>query len=121
VDEPAIKAVVDEQADDDGLWFIPVTITEDILQKALRRLHAVIEGKTPEQCAMETPANAIPFSFHEGDRVAKRGGDYSFVGVVLAAFSKRSGSPRYAVENDAGLIHIFNGEQLVLIPEQQER
>jgi hypothetical protein len=66
-------------------------------------------------------ANAIPFFFHEGDRVAKRGGDYSFVGVVLAAFSKRSGSPRYAVENDDGLIHIFNGEQLVLVPDQQER
>jgi hypothetical protein len=65
-------------------------------------------------------ANAIPFSFHEGDRVAKRGGDYSFVGVVLAAFSKRSGSPRYAVENDDGLIHIFNGEQLMLVPDQQE-
>jgi hypothetical protein len=54
VDEPAIKAVVDEQANDDGLWFIPVTITEDILQRALRRLHAVIEGKSPEQCAIET-------------------------------------------------------------------
>jgi hypothetical protein len=67
------------------------------------------------------PAKAIPFSFYEGNRVAKRGGDYSFVGIVLAAFSKRSGSPRYAVENDDGLIHIFNGEQLVLVPEQQER
>jgi hypothetical protein len=61
---------------------------------------------------------AYPFFFREGDRVAKRGGDYSFVGVVLAAFSKRSGSPRYAVENDDGLIHIFNGEQLVRVPDR---
>lgn len=53
IDEVAIKAVVDEQADDDGLWFIPTTITEDYLQRALRRLHAVIEGKSPEQCALE--------------------------------------------------------------------
>jgi hypothetical protein len=54
VDEPAIKAVVDEQANDEGLWFVPTTITEDILQRALRRLHAAIEGKSPEQCAIET-------------------------------------------------------------------
>jgi hypothetical protein len=54
MNEREIKAVVDEQTNDDGLWFIPVTITEDILQKALRRLHAAVEGKSPEQCAIET-------------------------------------------------------------------
>jgi hypothetical protein len=54
MDEAAIKAVVGEQAEDNGLWFIPATITEDYLQRALRRLHAVIEGKSPEQCAIET-------------------------------------------------------------------
>jgi hypothetical protein len=54
MDEAAIKAVVDDQANDDGLWFIPVTITEDYLQRALRRLHAAIEGKSPQQCAIET-------------------------------------------------------------------
>jgi 2-methylisocitrate lyase-like PEP mutase family enzyme len=42
-----IQAVVDEQAEDEGLWFIARTITEDILQRALRRLHEVIERKTP--------------------------------------------------------------------------
>ena len=57
-------------------------------------------------------ANAIPLAFHEGDHVKKRVGDYRFEGVVLAAFRKRSGSPRYAVENEDGLIHIFNHEQL---------
>jgi hypothetical protein len=41
-----IQAVVDEQAEDEGLWFIAETITEDILQRALRRLHEVIERKT---------------------------------------------------------------------------
>lgn len=45
------KAVVNEQADDWGLWCDPVSIVEDMLQKALRRLHAAVEGKTPEQCA----------------------------------------------------------------------
>ena len=43
--------VVKEQAEDEGLWCEPVYITEAILQRALRRLHAAVEGKTPEQCA----------------------------------------------------------------------
>lgn len=38
-----ILKVVNEQAEDDGLWFDPVTITEDYLMRALRRLHRVIE------------------------------------------------------------------------------
>lgn len=41
----SIQAVVDEQANDDGLWFDAVYITEAYLQAALRRLHAVIEGE----------------------------------------------------------------------------
>ncbi len=43
-DYEKVMQVVNEQANDVGLWFIPVYITEDILQRALRRLHAVIEG-----------------------------------------------------------------------------
>jgi hypothetical protein len=45
--------VVNEQAEDDGLWFVPQTITEDYLQRALRRLHEAVEGKSREQCAVE--------------------------------------------------------------------
>lgn len=41
----AIQRLVDEQAEDESLWFHPQHITEDILQQALRRLHAVIEGE----------------------------------------------------------------------------
>ena len=41
----AAKAVVQEQAEDDGLWFRAELITEEKLQIALRRLHAVIEGE----------------------------------------------------------------------------
>ena len=40
-----LKKIVDEQAEDEGLWFDPVYVTEDYLQKALRRLHAAIEGE----------------------------------------------------------------------------
>lgn len=53
MDEDAIRALVNAQAKDKGLWFVPITITEDYLQSALRRLHEVIEGKTSAQCAIE--------------------------------------------------------------------
>lgn len=46
------KAIVDEQAEDDGLWFVAETVTEAYLQQALRRLHAAVEGKSPEECAV---------------------------------------------------------------------
>lgn len=46
------KAVVDQQSEDDGLWFIPVTASEAYLQVALRRLHAAVEGKSPHECAI---------------------------------------------------------------------
>ena len=38
-----IVAVVDKQAEDDGLWFIAKTAPEAYLQQELRRLHRVIE------------------------------------------------------------------------------
>lgn len=60
-------------------------------------------------------ANAIPFAFNEGDWVTKIKG-YRFHGVILSCFRNRSGSPRYNVENDDGIIHIFNHEQLQLAP-----
>lgn len=44
-----VKAIVNEQANDVGLWSMPLdrqqTIYEAHLQKALRRLHAEIEGE----------------------------------------------------------------------------
>ena len=40
-----IRRVVNEQAWNEGLWFRPKRVTEDYLQCALRRLHAVIEGE----------------------------------------------------------------------------
>lgn len=40
----AVQALVDEQSEDEGLWFCAETAPEDYLQLALRRLHAVIES-----------------------------------------------------------------------------
>lgn len=45
--------IVDRQAEDEGLWFQAQTASEAYLQQELRRLHAAIEGKTPEECALE--------------------------------------------------------------------
>lgn len=47
------RKVVDAQSLDDGLWFSPVYLTEDYLQKALRKLHEAIEGRSPEECAAD--------------------------------------------------------------------
>ena len=48
-----LMEIVNEQAEDYGLWFQPKYITEDKLQRALRRLHVAIEGKTEGECAEE--------------------------------------------------------------------
>ena len=56
----------------------------------------------------------------EGDRVQKTGGDYSFEGVVVSAFAKRSGAMRYVVEDDRGLLFIFNRQSLRSIEDRGE-
>lgn len=50
--------------------------------------------------------------FERGDRVEKVGGDYSFEGVVVSEVKKRSGAIRYVVEDDRGLLFIFNSSQI---------
>ena len=39
-----LLAIVNEQAEDPGLWCLEPTIAEHMLQIALRRLHAAIEA-----------------------------------------------------------------------------
>lgn len=47
-----IREVVNEQAEDEALWSIPIgrlqNIAEAYLQQELRKLHALIEGLTNE-------------------------------------------------------------------------
>ena len=38
-----IQSVVDEQAEDEGLWFMANTAPEAYLQQELRNLHKIIE------------------------------------------------------------------------------
>ena len=49
-DLSAIRALVDEQAEDEGLWFEAQYISEAMLQSALRSLHAVIERTLDTEC-----------------------------------------------------------------------
>lgn len=50
--------------------------------------------------------------FQVGDKVSKSGGDYRFDGVVVAAFKKLSGVDRYVVEDDRGVLFIYNEKNL---------
>ena len=38
-----LRAIIDEQAEDEGLWFIAQYASEAYLQQELRRLHEAIE------------------------------------------------------------------------------
>lgn len=49
-----------------------------------------------------------------GDLVEKVGGDYTFIGVVVAAFKKLSGAERYVVEDDRGVLHVYSAKVLRL-------
>lgn len=44
IDYDKLKSLVNEQAEDESLWFDATYISEAILMRALRRLHAAIEG-----------------------------------------------------------------------------
>ena len=47
-----------------------------------------------------------------GQYVKKEEGDYTFHGVIVCVFLKRSGAVRVVVENHDGVLHIFNPSQL---------
>lgn len=57
-------------------------------------------------------ANRELLSIVHGDRVIKDSGDYIFEGTVVSKFWKRNGRLRYVVEDDRGLLFIFNKDQL---------
>jgi hypothetical protein len=69
------------------------------------------EAAYPRREALTAPGQA----FARGDRVRKVKG-YKFPGVVVAAFTTLEGHWRYVVqctaEDTAGILHIYNGEQL---------
>ena len=54
-------------------------------------------------------------TFKVGDKVRKTGGDYTFEGIVVAAFKKLSGVDRYVVEDDRGVLHVYSAKILQMI------
>lgn len=59
------------------------------------------------------PSNPpLPQAITPGASVAKVGGDYTFEGIVVSVFHKLSGQPRCVVEDNRGILHIFNASQL---------
>ena len=56
--------LVNEQAEDDGLWFNAQYATEAYLQQALRELHAAIEGNQPIAVPVAAPAASEPNRSH---------------------------------------------------------
>lgn len=49
-----------------------------------------------------------------GNEVEKIGGDYTFEGVVVAAFKKLSGVERFVVEDNRGVLHVYSEKTLRL-------
>ncbi len=63
-EEPTARQLVEQQANDDGLWFVATTITEAYLQQALRKLHEAVEGSSsPER---EEPKKPNPKDYKHG-------------------------------------------------------
>lgn len=54
------------------------------------------------------------------DRVIKDSGDYTFEGMVVSIFYKRSGVMRCVVEDDRGLLFIFSPSQLRVVDSVEE-
>ena len=54
-------------------------------------------------------------SIQVGDRVRRVSSDYTFVGTVVSKFNKLSGLVRFVVEDDRGVLFIWNEKNMELI------
>lgn len=63
-------------------------------------------------------------SLKVGDQVRKKDG-YPFPGIVVSVFTTTTGKIRYVVECTvpcvAGMLHIYNGSQLELVPKDTDQ
>lgn len=81
------------------LWEDLNTLDRDYMIKATRL--AETAAKYPNEDSLNV-----------GDRVSKVGGDYTFEGIIVAGFYKLSGAPRYVVEDDRGVLHVYSFKNL---------
>lgn len=77
------------------------------LEEGLKELRLVINFPLSPRPKIEHQ-----LEFQVGDLVSKVGGDYTFEGVVVSAFRKQSGLNRFVVEDDRGILHIYNAKNL---------
>lgn len=85
-----LQALVDEQAEDDGLWFDATTAPEAYLQQELRRLHAAVEAAVAaaDITSIEVPAKDPDRWIHDlGLKFKVAYGD------ALSQFAKRKLQP----------------------------
>ncbi|TXH58209.1 MAG: hypothetical protein E6Q97_02875 [Desulfurellales bacterium] len=93
-------------------------ISSPQVRAALERLDTIRNRENRSYAISEPVVLAALFAieilpFDVGDLVAKVGGDYAFVGHVVAVFRKHaSNEMRVVVENAERLIHIFHPRQL---------
>lgn len=85
-----------------GLFLIPVKKELNVETEADEEYVAIIRG-----------AESRRFGLCE--RVAKRSGDYTFEGEIVGIFRKKGGAIRVVVEDDRGLLFIFNQNQLEVV------
>ncbi len=57
-------------------------------------------------------SNQLELKFERGDKVKKVGGDYTYEGSIRSIIHKNSGQIRYVVEDDRGMLFIFNENSL---------
>lgn len=63
---------------------------------------------------MRSSNNERNLSYKLEDKVKKTSGDYIYEGTIVGIVCKLNGTIRYVVEDNRGLLFIFNEAQLVL-------
>ena len=54
-----------------------------------------------------------------GDKVRRINSDYEFIGTVVSVFEKTSGLIRYVIEDERGILFIWNRENMEKITAKQ--
>lgn len=70
------------------------------------------EREPAEEAVIALPNGWEARRFRIGETVKKDSGDYVFEGEIVSVFRKKSGVIRIVVEDDRGLLFIFNQNSL---------
>ena len=105
------RRLVDEQAEDEGLWFVAETAAEAYLQQELRRLHAAVEGdalaETPEAEPCDDPRCGLS--------LGHAGGHWRWYGDLAETPEDRTGNGTAGPETPEPPI-VFTPEEVAAFP-----